>query len=141
MVAFVGSVLVMGLLVAPVVRLMKRRPPDAPTTWGEAMGGAVYVFFIIFWVYGVVPHQFLAWADNDLAWRADRFMVGPGGILEALPFVVTYQVLRDITTVALLSVIVAGNLRLWSMWQARGTEEPEVPISTFGRPIVQATDS
>ena len=38
---------------------------------------ATYVFFILFWVYGVVPHQWLTWADSELNWRPDRFIVGP----------------------------------------------------------------
>ena len=44
------------------------------------MLGSVYVFGVFFLAYGVVPHQWLTHADNELDWRprqaADRSGVG-----------------------------------------------------------------
>ena len=48
-----------------------------PLTWGEAMVAATYVFFLMFWVYGVVPHQWLTWAQNELKWRSDAIARRP----------------------------------------------------------------
>ena len=63
MVAFIASVLVMVLLTALVIPMAKRRPVGTPLTWGEAMVASVYAFFLMFWVYGVVPHLFLTIRD------------------------------------------------------------------------------
>lgn len=77
MVAFLSSLIVMALLVAPVFPYAKKRPVGTPLTWGESMAGAVYIFFILFWIYGVVPHQWLTWADAELGWRPDVIWFGP----------------------------------------------------------------
>ena len=79
MVAFISSLLLTVAMVAPIFWYAKRRPVGTPLTRGEAMLAGVYVFFIIFWIYGVVPHQFLTWADSELNWRPDVVWFGPGG--------------------------------------------------------------
>ncbi|MFN7970478.1 MAG: hypothetical protein U0P47_14205 [Acidimicrobiales bacterium] len=85
MVAFFTSLLVAILLVAPIFPYAKRRPVGTPITWGEAILAGTYVFFILFWIYGVVPHQFLTWADSELSWRPDRIWLGPNGVM-VVPF-------------------------------------------------------
>lgn len=144
-VAFTLSVVVAVVLNGAIVAYMRRRKVGTPVTWGEAMFGAMIVFFLLFWIYGVVPHQWLAWADNELNWRADKLFVGPGGILKAqaqggsLPFTITYVVIRDVVAVAIYGIAIGGNVAMWSMWQNRGKAKAAKPaeISTFGRPLVR----
>ena len=61
MVAFVGSLLI-------VASLMRRQsssgtpsagPSARPSPGARPWSPATYVFFLMFWVYGVVPHQWL----------------------------------------------------------------------------------
>jgi hypothetical protein len=139
-VAFVASVLVSVLLIGGGVLALKRRPAGKPTSWGEAMVGATYTFGTLFWVFGVVPHQWILWADADLGWTVDRFMVGPGDVLENLPFVVPYSALRDIVVVLIHVVYVAIAVIYAGAWQNRGKSEPVVETSTsdYGRPLVRA---
>jgi hypothetical protein len=140
MVALVASIVVMLVMTGAVFPYMKRRPVGTPLTWGEAMFAATYVFFILFWAYGVVPHQWLMLADNEWSWRADVVVVGPGGILEYLPFTLTKQVLRDLIAVLLYGVILVANVAIWMMWQNRGKKAaatPEIETSRFGRPLVK----
>lgn len=145
MVAFILSIIIALALTGGIVAYSKRRPAGTPTTWGEAMFGAMIVFFLMFWMYGVVPHQWLAWADNELAWRSDKLFVGPGGILEPQteggwnPITLNYQVLRDLIAVVIYGVGLAANIALWAVWQSRGKQaaEPEPERSTFGRPLIR----
>ncbi len=146
MVAFALSIVVTVVLVGGILAYTKRRPVGTPVTWGEAMFGAMIVFFAMFWVYGVVPHQWLAWADNELNWRTDKFFVGPGGILRAqaqggsFPFTITYVVIRDVIASGIYVVAVGGQVALWMVWQNRGkkAEAAEaVELSSFGRPLVR----
>ena len=65
MVALVSSLLVLAVLLSLVVPMAKRRPVGTPLTWGEAMVAGVWSFFLMFWVYGVIPHLWLTWADNE----------------------------------------------------------------------------
>ena len=81
MVAFISTIVILVLLIAPVFPYAKRRPEGTPLTWGEAMVGATYVFFVFFWAYAVVPHQWLTYADAELGWRSDLVWIGPKGTL------------------------------------------------------------
>ena len=140
MVALVASTLIAVVMTAVIIPYMKRRPVGTLLTWGEAMFAATYVFFLFFWAYGVVPNQWLLLADNEWNWRADMLVVGPGGILEALPFEVTYQVLRDLVAIGIYAVILVANVALWMMWQNRGKQKaPEIETSRFGRPLVRSS--
>ena len=145
MVAFVASLIVTAVIVGGILAYQKRRPAGQVLTWGEAMMGSLIVFFLMFWVYGVVPHQWLTWADNELNWRVDKIFVGPGGILESQqdggwsPIRINYVVLRDLIAVGIYLVALGGNIWMWSAWQKRGDQQAPKPVerSRFGRPLVK----
>jgi hypothetical protein len=141
-VAFVSSLIVTVLLVVGILWYGKRRPVDEYLTWGDSMVAATYIFFLMFWVYGVVPHQFISWADGGLNWRPDRLIAGPGELItEYVPVDISYQTIRDLIVVVIYGVAIGGNLMLWAWWQKRGTKAeatPEIESSDYGRPLVKA---
>ena len=146
--AFVATWLIALAMTIPIAIYARRRPADADPTWGEAMIAATYVFFLLFWLYGVVPHQFLTFTDSELAWRSDKALIGPNwlpwtdqGILEwALPFSLNYLVARDILVVIIYNIFFGGQIWLWVIWQLRGKELPSAGVekSRYGRPVVKA---
>ncbi|GIU84406.1 MAG: hypothetical protein KatS3mg008_1181 [Acidimicrobiales bacterium] len=138
MVAFVASLLVLVVALAPLPAVAKRYPRGRRVTWGEALVAATYLFFLMWWAYGVVPHLWLTFADSDLGWRVDKIVLGPGGVVDKwLPFTVTYQVLRDIVVVVLHVVFLAAQIAGWAWWQGRGEEKVVVPKSDYGRPLLK----
>ncbi len=149
-VAFTSSWVVSCLVVVAIMEYGRRRPQNAEATWGEAMMGAAVVFFLMFWIYGVMPHLFLSFADNELSWRQDRRLVGPTlpswwaegqGLLEwALPFNLDYRILRDILASGIYGAALAANIAMFSIWQRRDkpVAAPEAPKSKFGRPLVSS---
>lgn len=144
----------------------KRRAQGTPLTWGEAFAAGTWLFFLMFLIYGIVPHQFLVLADNDLKWRSDKIgiPVGPVGkafgdtentffsaegnvvFPEGIPlpngtFVITAQTLRDILASGIYIVFVAAQIVMWIQWQRRGEKlaaKPEL-TSAYGRPLVRGT--
>lgn len=162
-VAFLFSVILAGAMIGVVLLVGKRRAPGTPLTWGEAFVAGVWVFALLFVIYGVVPHQWLSWADNALRWRSDKIglPLGPfGGALKAvglksqiqknllfpngipLPnghFIITAQALRDIVAAVLYGVFLVGQIILWLWWQNRGKKPAERPalVSAYGRPLVR----
>ncbi len=152
-VAFTGSWIVFCLGAVGVVEYARRRRDDAPVTWGQAMVGAFFVFFLMFWVYGVVPHWWLAFADNELNWRQDRQLIGPilpswwaegQGLLSwSLPFELNYRVVRDIVAVLIYGLALVAQVAIGNIWQNRGrpAERAPVPASTYGRPLVKEGES
>lgn len=147
MVALVFSILVLLVLTGGVVRYAKRRPAGTPVTWGEAMVGAAYVYFMAFLAYGIIPHQWLTLAENELGWRASRMVYGPGNILQPkslggnFPFDVTYRTVSDSIAGVFYIVFLGGQIGLWLFWQNRGkraaSKGKQVVKSTYGRPLIK----
>ncbi|MEL7158998.1 MAG: hypothetical protein AAFN30_20725, partial [Actinomycetota bacterium] len=125
MVALVTSLLATALMTWGVLWYAKRRPVGTPVSWGEALTGSLYVFFLAFLAYGIVPHQWLTLAENELSWRADRILIGPGDLNEPdvklglFPFDVTYRTISDSIAGAFYVVFLGGQIWLWSVWQTR----------------------
>lgn len=140
-VAFTGSLIVTALFAAGIVIYSKKRPIDAPMSWGEAMAGSVYVTFGLFWAFGVVPHQWLTYAEGALAMRSDAILAGPGstGWLQDLPVVISKATLSDFIAVNIYGIAFVVSIALWAVWQGRGKNQTEeVAKSNYGRPLVKA---
>lgn len=153
MVAFISSLLLTGALLALLKPVAKRYPIGTAYTWGEAMVASVYAFFLMFWVYGVVPHLWLIWADNELSWRPDALLFEyewPGGLTLGFfepaatggwfPVTINMLHIRDIIAVLIYVAFLGGQIALWAWWQQRGTKDTkaiDLTTSDFGRPLVR----
>ena len=142
--AFLFSLLLTTAMSFAVIPFGKRRPADKEATWGEAMLGSVYVFFTIFLAFGVVPHQFIIHADNELGWRKDKMLNGPFDILKAktnggnFPFTLSYEAVRDVLAIVIHVYFIAIMIYLFVWWQKRGEKtSKEVATSSYGRPLVK----
>jgi hypothetical protein len=162
-VAFVVSVIVTIAGTGLVFVYARRRPVGTPLTWGEAMIGALFVFALMFIAYGIMPHHWLAYADNDLQWRKDKIGIpaGPLGLLfghaendwvsnsgnvffaNGVPLLnghltISAEAIRDIVAVGIYGIALGAQIAVWSAWQSRGKERPkEIPTSAYGRPLVK----
>ena len=149
MTAFVSSIVILLVGIGICLFVGHRRPAGTPLTWGEAFLGATFVFGIMMVAYGVVPHQWLNYADNELLWRPDRILLGissaglkMGDAAKAMGgsgrILISYQALRDIVAATLYIVFLGVQMVLWSRWQKRGRAKAAVePTSRFGRPVVR----
>lgn len=152
MVAFISSIVVLLVLLIPVFWFAKRRHQGDPLTWGEAVLAGTFVFAILFWAYGVLPHEFLTWADSELNWRPDRIWFGPAGSVTLpivgwslsthwFPITVSAQVFRDIIVTLIYVVLLGIQMWFWSWWQSRdkraADEKAVEPVTPYGRPLVK----
>lgn len=149
MTAFVASILTGLVVVGGVLFMARRRPPGQPLTWGEAFVGGAWVFFGFIAAYGLIPHYWLSWADQGLAWRRDKVGIplGPLGAIwggkagKALFFIpvnkgvmwptgVTFfgrgrilinaEHLRDLIAATIYIAMLSAQFTLWAFWQKRG---------------------
>jgi len=121
--------------------LVRRPKPELPPTWAQSMLGATAVFALFLLVYGVVPHEWLTWADSDLRLREDRILFDTG----AVEF--SGRALRDIVASLIYIVFLGLNTVMWIMWQKRGTAKPKASPATatpepagtsaFSRPVTK----
>lgn len=154
MVAFVVSNLVLIAGIAIIFVIGKRRPVGTPTTWGEAIVGATFVFALMIVAYGIIPHQWLDYADNELLWRPDRILLGVSSAGFAFGdaarnmegagrILMSYQALADTVAALLYGIFLGANVWLWAVWQKRGKKKPalEAVTSRFGRPVIRKAQS
>jgi hypothetical protein len=131
--------IVFGVVALALAMVVSRdpRPQDRPTTWAEAMAGAVGVFFLFALAYAVIPSEWITFSDKYLRWTPDKVLV------ETYLIKPNYQQLRDLIVVVIYGVFFGLNLRLWMLWQQRLVPKPEpvdeqgkvVRTSRFGRPV------
>lgn len=128
---------------AGVMAYGKRRPVGAPLTWGEAIAAATFAFGLMFWAYGVVPHQWLQWANNELRWTPSKKVFGPGDVIKTyVKFSIDYEKLRDLVVVVIYGFFLTAHVAMWAMWQDRSKraeqqKQRELAPSTYGRPLVK----
>jgi hypothetical protein len=146
LVAFVGSFLVALVGMGAVVAFGQRRPVGAELTWGEAIAAAVYVIALMFWAYGVVPHQFLTWANNELNWTAANQLKGWGDFLVDWPYVSTikfsHETLSHTIVAGIYGFFLTAHVAMWAIWNDRAKKadakaKAELEPSTYGRPLVK----
>ena len=123
-----------------------RRVVGQPLSWGEAIAASTFVFGLMFWCYGVVPHQWLTWTGNELSWRPDKVLVGPTmpftgeeGVFEYfLPFQMNYENLAHIGAVVIYGLFLTLHVAVWAVWQDRAKQRPPaIATSEYGRPLVK----
>jgi hypothetical protein len=155
MVAFLASLLITGAMTAVLVLVARRREPGRPLTWGEAFVAATFVFTLLFMAYGVVPHHWLTWAGNELAWRSDKYgiPIGPLGrwfknpaFEDGITFFgrgrlqITAAAIGDIIATVIYGAFVTANILGWLAWQRRGqrkAQQPAIETSAYGRPLLR----
>ena len=147
MVAFVTSFLIAVVAMGGVLLYGRRRPVGTPLTWGEAIAAAAFAFGLMFWAYGVVPHQWLQWANNELRWTPTKKLVtvGQWELLGAPlpPFTVDYEKVRDVVVVVIYGFFLTSHITMWWLWQTRNKRaearaQRELAPSAYGRPLVKA---
>jgi hypothetical protein len=141
MVAFIASLVATAVMMAILFWVAKRRDPKQPLTWAEAFLASVFVFTLMLVVYGIVPNQWLLWADNELNWRKDAFFFGENGIqfFGRGRILIPKEVLRDIIASVIYVVALVAHVWIWLWWQKRGKAKPgsmETKESAFGRPLL-----
>lgn len=151
MAALVTAILIVIVGVGICLYVGTKRPIGTPLTWGEAMVAGTFVFAIMLVAYGVAPHQWLAYADNTLLWRADKLLVGisTGGVVWGQKaknlggtgrIIINYQAIRDIIASVIYIVFLGSQIYVWSVWQKRGRKKPgdvESATSRFNRPVLR----
>jgi hypothetical protein len=138
---FFISLILTAVAFAAFMRLVKRPKSELPATWAQSMLGALAVFALFLLVYGVVPHEWLTWADSKLGLREDKIL------LDTRPIKFSGRALRDIVAATLYIVFLGMNTVMWMMWQKRGTAKPKpapaaatpepAGTSAFSRPVTK----
>ncbi|MGH8997911.1 MAG: hypothetical protein ACRDY7_00805 [Acidimicrobiia bacterium] len=135
---FWTSLVLTGIGFGVFFALLRRPKSELPTTWAQAMLASAGVFAMFLLCYGVVPHEWLTWADSNLGLREDRIL------LDTYAVDISGRALRDVVATMIYIVFLGANVAMWVMWQQRGTKKPKaepapapVRTSAFSRPVAK----
>src|SRR4029079_2090070 len=133
-----------GLL---MVASRQPKPADYKATWAECFLGAVGTFALMTLAYGVIPHEWLTYANGYLKWGdTSKFVWRSGQDMLIFPwhwpFNLDCPALRDIVVSMIYGAMLTLNIALFVLWQKRNVvvEKPAQDAtpakrSRFGRPL------
>lgn len=136
-----------GLL---MVASREPRPAEQKATWSECYLGAVGVFALMALAYGVIPHEWMEFANGYLQWGdTSKFVFQSNQEMLFFPwnwpFNFDYPALRDIVVSGIYVVLLGLNVMLFVKWQDRKRVPDAAPAvaddalpakrSRFGRPL------
>jgi hypothetical protein len=137
---------VLLLIGVGVVLVLARRPKSPePPTWAQAMIGALAAFALMIVAYGTVPHEWIVFANSYMRWGTAKFIFRRNRIIH---FDLNKQTANDGIAALIYVVMLAGNIRIFQIWQRRPVaapapgddgataEEPQpAGTSAYGRPM------
>ena len=123
-----------------IYRMTQKPAPAEETTWAQAMLGAVAVFGLMLIAYGVVPHEWMSYANGELQWSKAKIFLEDNTFL---PFTINARAVKDIAVMGIYVVFVSVNVWLIAKWQKRPEAEEQAAetapesenSSAFGRPV------
>jgi hypothetical protein len=127
------------------------RPADEKASWASCYLGSVGVFAIMMLAYGVVPHEWLTYANGYLQWGdTSKFVFRSSQDMLFFPwnwpFHFDYPALRDIAVTVIYGAVLGLNVALFAKWQDRHRVPATAPAeatparrSRFGRPLRRMT--
>ena len=144
----IEALIVTFVMIALAVWKLRQPKPDRPTTWAEAIAGAVYVFALFLLMYAVIPHEFITVSDKYWNLSTSRYIIKS---TTAVPFATSWNWpvsidlqhgVRDPLVVVIYLIFFGLNIAAFVLWQKRPTvsevaESTPVPAgrSRFGRPL------
>jgi hypothetical protein len=135
---------VLALLVTAGCFFATTRPRSShELTWAKAMLGAVASFGAMLLVYGVVPDEWLKYADAELGWSQSQIFKEIG------PITINKRAVKDTVAVLIYGLFLTLHVAIGVRWQKRpaagevavATEAPSDATarpagrSKFGRPL------
>jgi hypothetical protein len=136
-----SSVMFFG--VCGIAYLMAKRPKrsNEPATWVAAFLGAMVVWAMFALGYGVIPHEWLTFANSYLGFDTTTYVLRQNAVI---PFDITRDKLADAVAAGIYGVVLVINVFLFVVWQNRkvaepaaGTAEGTAPREPGGSPLAR----
>jgi hypothetical protein len=122
----------LGIVVFLALRFRPEKT-DEPSTWAASILGAVGVYGMMTLAYGVVPHEWLTFANSYLNWGKDTFFLTEDQLAANLPPIdLPRYILTDSVAMGIYVVFATVNILLFSMWQKRKAVETETVTEDSG---------
>lgn len=116
---------------------------NQPMTWARAAFAAVLAWMALVFYYGMVPSEWLNFAQTDLEWSSQRVALTiPPFLVLGNTVEISWAVVKDLIQVGYSTVMLVGTvvlaLQIQKMKEGRpASAQPEQKQSPYGRPLVR----
>lgn len=113
-------------------------------TWTRAMVAAILAWIAMVFYMGMVPSEWLSFAQTDLDWSGQRVAFAiPSFLMLGNQVEISYKVLKDVINVGYYHVVLIGaavlalQVQKIKLGRPAAAARSETQISPYGRPLVR----
>ncbi len=120
-----SSVMFFGACAIAFILCKRPKKSNEPATWAATFGGALIVWAMFALGYGVIPHEWLTFANSYLGFDTTTYVIRENSVI---PFSITRDKLADAVAAGIYGVVLVINIWLFALWQKRKVAEPVVEV-------------
>lgn len=111
-------------------------------TWARATVAAMISWLALLFIFGIVQSEWLNFAQTDLEWGNDTFLIIPPILVLGNNIEISYSVIKDSISMGYLIVMLGAGavfaLQIQKIKEGRpASAQPVVQKSPYGRPLVK----
>ena len=111
-------------------------------TWARATAGAMIAWVALVFFFGIVPSEWLNYAQTDLEWGNDTFIIIPPILVLGNTVEISYAVIKDSISmgyhIVMLALAPILAIQLQKIKEGRpASAQPVQQVSPYGRPLVK----
>jgi hypothetical protein len=134
---FIGGVTTFALIGSLMLWVLNQR-----MTWARATVAAMITWLALLFFFGIVPSEWLNFAQTDLEWGNDTFLVIPPILVLGNNVEISYSVIKDSVSMGYHLVMLGAGavfaIQLQKIKEGRpASAQPVERTSPYGRPLVK----
>lgn len=138
----IGYLIVLGATTLALVGAVFLWVLNQPMTWARATVAAFIAWIALVFFFGVVPSEWLNYAQTDLDWSSQRVALSiPPFLMLGNEVDISWAVVKDLISanyhVVMLVVAAILALQIQKMREGRPAEAKVEKVSPYGRPLVR----
>lgn len=137
----VGYLIVLGATTMVIVGALFLWVLNQKMTWARATIAAMIAWISLLFYFGMVPSEWLNFAQTDLEWGNDVALVIPSWLVLGNTVDISYAAIKDAISGGYHAVMLGGaavfTLQVQKIKDGRPTRAVAEPKSPYGRPLVK----
>lgn len=138
----IGYLIVLGATTLALVGALFLWVLNQPLTWARAAVAAFITWIALVFFFGIVPSEWLNYAQTDLDWSSQRVAVSiPPALMLGNQVDISWAAIKDAISggyhIVMLGVAAVLALEIQKMREGRPAEERVEKVSPYGRPLVR----
>ncbi|MBW3666786.1 MAG: hypothetical protein KY394_04235 [Actinobacteria bacterium] len=138
----IGYLIVLGATTLALVGSLFLWVLNRPLTWARATVAAFITWIALVFYFGIVPSEWLNYAQTDLDWSSQRVALSiPPFLMLGNEVDISWAVVKDLISanyhVVMLGVAAVLAIQIQKMREGRPAEAKPEKVSPYGRPLIR----